>query len=698
MKVAEALNDIRQLNLVLPEFQREYVWTLDQAKQLMASLVRGWPVGGILIWKTDHPPELKNVKALPDKIGTVSVLLDGQQRLTTLNMLIEGQIPRYYQPEEIENDPRSLCVNLETLEFQYQQSKMAADPRWRLVTECFDPTKAMTVVQAASEISGGDAGRLTLLMSNLTALKNIVNVDLPEQVVPSNATLTEAITIFDRINSQGTKLTDAELALTHVTAKWPQARRVFKSKIDDLRKGGFEFDLTFMTRALTVAVTGRALFREIHESQQPQLLDGWKKLTKVLDYLVTFLPQGAHINSNLDLNTTNALIPLVAYLCRAGGKFPDDEAMKHATNWLHTALIWARYTSQTDQRLEADIGLIARELSPWDALRAQIVEQRGRIKVEPADLAGRGVLNPLYRATFALVKAYDARDWFNGLPLRQPHGQSYKLHSHHIFPQALLYRSGYDPTNATHKQLINEIANRAFLTADSNLATSDTAPSVYFPKVETKFPGTLAAQFIPMDPALWEVDRYEDFLAARRKLIATKLNEFLAGLITKPEPLGHRPVIELIALGESYTLEFKSSWQWDMRLKEVNKQLRQSCLKTVAAFLNSDGGTLLIGVEDDGNVVGLDRDIAAAQGSLDRLEQQIIQAVIDAMGTNAATNLRLRFEELSAGLVCVIEVEPSPEQVYSKTEKGQEFFCRLSNTTRSLTMEEAQSYIQSHWT
>src|SRR3954452_2757524 len=93
-KIHELMTDIRTHGLVLPEFQREYVWTRDQAKQLMISLVKGYPVGGLLIWKTDHPPELKNVAKLPDKMGTVQVLLDGQQRLTTLHMLVSGGLPQ----------------------------------------------------------------------------------------------------------------------------------------------------------------------------------------------------------------------------------------------------------------------------------------------------------------------------------------------------------------------------------------------------------------------------------------------------------------------------------------------------------------------------------------------------------------------------------------------------------------------------
>ena len=71
MKISELLDGIHKKDLVLPEFQREYVWTKDQAKKLMASLTREYPVGGLLFWKTDKPPELKNIETLPDKLGMI---------------------------------------------------------------------------------------------------------------------------------------------------------------------------------------------------------------------------------------------------------------------------------------------------------------------------------------------------------------------------------------------------------------------------------------------------------------------------------------------------------------------------------------------------------------------------------------------------------------------------------------------------
>ena len=701
MKISELLDGIRKRDLVLPEFQREYVWTLEQAKQLIVSLSRDYPVGCLLLWKTDNPPELKNIKALPEKLGTVQVLLDGQQRLTTLHMLITGDIPSYYTEAEIENDPRNLYVNLSELDFQYYQpSRMKGDSYWQRVSDCFDTNgeiKPIQIAQEKAEAEGQDPMVLAQrLMDNLTRIRAIRGVDLPEQIVPSEADLDKAIDIFDRVNSQGTKLTDAELALTHVTGKWPEARRKLKAKIEDCANLGFDFSLTFMTRALTTAVTNRALFDTIHPQPRDELEKGWQTLVGILDYLLTILPQKAFINSTDDINTTNALIPLVTYLSMNDGIFAEEKTIRNASNWLYAALMWGRYTGQTDQRLEADVQLVVRETEPWDALRANIMEQRGRIEVKDLDFEGRGARHPLYKATFILAKAHSAVDWFNGVSLGQTHGRDYGLQSHHIFPQSYLYKNGWDRDNYTHRRAVNEIANRAFLTATTNLQISDKPPEEYLPEIEEKYPGALSAQFVPIEPSLWKVNCYSDFLAARRKIIARKLNEFMDSLISEPEETHLRPITDLIRLGESYVLEFKSTLQWDVVKGEQNKGLRQSSLKTIAAFLNSDGGTLVIGVEDDGNVCGLDRDLALVN-SRDRLERVLTSLITDAMGTATAPHYRTRFEDIEDKLVCIVDVERSSDPVFLKTDGGKLFYIRVGNTSRALDHEETLKYVEANW-
>ena len=700
MKIQELLSDIENKNLLLPEFQREYVWSREQAKQLFVSLVKQYPVGSLLFWKTGNPPELKNVDALPDKIGTIQIILDGQQRLTSLYLLINGEVPPYYKEQEISVDPRELHFNLETGEFQYYQaSRMRENPLWQSVANCFSE-KSLNVFELAKNQEEDPEKILELAQrysNNLNRLKNIKEIQLSVQTVPAHASLDEAIDIFDRVNSQGTKLTDAELALTHVTGKWATARRVFKEKIEELNKKDFCFDLTFMTRALTGIVCKRALFETIHGRQKEELISSWSQVSKILDYLVNILPHSASVHSTEDLNSSNVLIPLIVFLSLNNGKFQTDISIKHAIHWLYSAHIWARYTAQTDQRLEQDLSIVVREKVPWEALRSQIIDQRGRIEVKGTDFEGRTAQHPLYRMSYILAKAHSAIDWFNGAPLGTLHGDSYRIHSHHIFPQSLLYEKLYDSDSHLDRKKVNEIANRAFLTADTNRSLSNTPPEEYFPKVEERYPGALVKQFVPMDPELWKVWRYEDFLAVRRENIARKLNEIMNALITEPEEPHERPITELIKLGESLNLEFKSTLQWDIIQNQQNKQLRHSVLKTITAFLNTSGGTLLIGVEDDGNIYGIGNDLKLVKNSHDKFIQLIISLISEHIGVEYSGFIKVKLEELNGKCICVVDVDRAPEPIYLKGTKGKEFFIRVGNTSRPIDTEETVAYVNMHW-
>jgi len=95
MKIEELISSIRRREIVVPEFQREFVWNKSRARELIYSLLNEYPVGGILIWKTDEPPHLKGeeFKKGHEQNKVYQVLLDGQQRSTALYMLITGEIP-----------------------------------------------------------------------------------------------------------------------------------------------------------------------------------------------------------------------------------------------------------------------------------------------------------------------------------------------------------------------------------------------------------------------------------------------------------------------------------------------------------------------------------------------------------------------------------------------------------------------------
>ena len=130
MKISTILDKIDEHQLFVPAFQREYVWKRDDAKQLLDSLIKDYPTGTMLTWETNTPPELKGDHQYNEKQGAVRILLDGQQRITTLYMLIRGEIPPYYTQPEITNDTRGLYVNVETLELAYySKQRMEKEPQ-----------------------------------------------------------------------------------------------------------------------------------------------------------------------------------------------------------------------------------------------------------------------------------------------------------------------------------------------------------------------------------------------------------------------------------------------------------------------------------------------------------------------------------------------------------------------------------------
>jgi hypothetical protein len=338
-----------------------------------------------------------------------------------------------------------------------------------------------------------------------------------------------------------------------------------------------------------------------------------------------------------------------------------------------------------------------RNSQPWEELIDAIKDQRGRVRVDAKDLEGRSTSHPLYRMTYILSKANGAMDWANGIPLGGSGGKYFGWQSHHIFPSSLLYEGGYDPENHIHKKIVNEIANRAFLTADTNINISNKPPNEYLPEIEENFPCALTKQFIPMNKELWKLENYEKFLETRRETIAKCINEYLDGLIIEQEEVKKKSIEEIITLGESISLEFKSSLQWDVRENKLNKNLRHSVLKTIAAFLNSEGGMLVVGVEDNGHIFGLENDYSTTDNSQDKFSNLLSLLIGDHIGLGLSAYIDIRIENVSEKDICVIEVEKSHSPVFMRVDGKNELYIRQGTTTRSLDSQETYQYIETNW-
>jgi len=703
-KIAKLLEAIKDKEIVVPEFQREYVWSLEQAKELLASLFQEYPTGSILVWETNNPPEIKNDAVKRDKMGWISVLLDGQQRLTTLYLLLKGEIPPYYKDSDITHDPRHLFFNLKTAEFNYyQKQKMEESPFWKSVVSCFtDKFDAFTLVESLHLENADEKLKIgSIVNSNLVRLRAIADIDYFMQSVPQGLDIDKAIDIFDRVNSMGTKLTEAELVLTHIAGRWPQARRVMKQKIEDYEKAGFFFELDLLTRCFVVLLTNSALYEkmteEIYQSTTADTYkEVWNKLVRTLDYLIPILKQSAYIDGSKDMNTNNVFVPLVAYLAKNGGSF-SAELKNQFLYWMFLALIWGRYSGQTDQRLDKDVYLAINSSQPVSDLIKEIEDQRGRIDIKPSDLEGRGSGNPLHRMLYILAKYNKATDWANGGSLQDTMGDYNSIHSHHIFPQSFLYKNGYDSENHLDKKKVNEIANRAFITRDANYDISDKEPAKYLEEVNDTYPNSLIQQMIPTEKSLWQIDKYNEFLTARRKMIADAVNSFLDHLKGKSaeEVVNYE---EDIKGGENDYVEFKSSLRWDYEQGNVNKVMESIIAKTIAAFMNAEGGKLFIGVNDAGEILGIGKDYETLKNkNKDGFLLQLTQVINTYLGKEFNQYVGIKITQINGKDVCVVDVANSAMPVYLKNNDKEEFYIRASASSQPMSIREANEYIRTHW-
>ena len=706
MKISTILEKIDEHQLFVPAFQREYVWKRDDAKQLIDSLIKEYPTGTMLTWETAQPPELKGPYKYNEKQGAIRLLLDGQQRVTTLYMLITGDIPPYYTAPEIMNDTRGLYVNVETLELSYfMKSRMDKNPSWQNITDVFKGKVSAFDLQGMFTEAGKSLSMedLKKFNDNINSITRIREREFPEQTIPIKAAIREAIDIFYKVNSSGVALTDAELALAQISGYWPQARDRFKAKLAALEKEGFVLKLDFIVYVLLGCLFhAGADMRKLHDASINTVLRAaWERLeTQVLDYVVNLLRTNAFIDHTDEINSPYALVPIIVYCFDQNGKHLDDNSIRKVVKWFFYSQVRTRYVNQLPQKLDRDLRIVADSPQPFDAL-LQAIGEDSRLDILPAEFVGRAIQHPLFSLMRWYFKSRGAVCLTTGMSLRKNMGKKYQLERDHIFPYSKLKDVGYGEGNRVKYALAQELTNRAILTQVANRTKSNTNASEYLASVTEKFPKALKLQCIPEDADLWKIENYETFLDKRRVLLAEHLNAFLNGITATEGTVAPVSLEDLIADGESDELEFKSTLRWDIKEVTVNKKLEDVVVKTIAAFTNSRGGTLLIGVADDGEVLGLESDYVSLGGAdRDTFELHLRNLFNQQFGASFVSGkISITFHEVDDKDVCQVDASTakSPMIVRVKDKNGQsieKFYARNGNSSVEIPLSEMNDYIQ----
>lgn len=299
------------------------------------------------------------------------------------------------------------------------------------------------------------------------------------------------------------------------------------------------------------------------------------------------------------------------------------------------------------------------------------------------------------------LKSRGAVCFSTGISLRRNMGRKYQLELDHIFPFSKLKDADYGKDNRIKYALAQELTNRANLTQVANRTKSATHAADYLAEVKVKFPKALELQCVPEDPELWKIENYEQFLEKRRATLAANLNSFLNKITETGETVAPVSLDELITEGESDQLEFKSTLRWDMKEGTINKKLEDVIVKTVAAFANSHGGTLLIGIADNGEVLGLEPDFhSLGNGDRDKFELHLRNLLNQQFGTGFVTSkVGIKFHVVGDKEVCQIETVPANDAVIVevKDKNGQstkKFYARSGNSSQEIPLDEISAYIK----
>jgi hypothetical protein len=520
----------------IPEFQRGFVWKPTQVRDLAESLWLDYPIGSLLVWNSQEQTEERIVR---DAQRPTLWVVDGQQRATALSILF-GRKP-YWWTADWEKTLRKYDIrfNIDAKEPPYFWVANAAIRKERgsryiplsklLVLDTYKEADQAKLAEFAKEIKsqdlckGSDAMEVYARLDRIRKIreKDIVTITIDQE-------LEDVVEIFSRLNSKGTRVTEADIYLGIVAARAPGwVRDSFLPYLKILAGAGFNINPNLLFRTLTGIGAKRVRFKEI----DPKFWDGdsiqphWQRTMEAWKNLVARFRQFG-ILSNDPMPTEAALVTVVAL----ADKFPG-EPFEPCLYWFLQASRFGRYSGSGTTSLDEDLREIKEATTQLKAIGSLLNRFRHDDPLDSEFFLADYVDSRFGRfLMYLLVYRNQALDWdekghrigFEGVELLT----DFRPQWHHIFPVKLL--EGTVPEDK-----INALANIAVIGPEINIRISAQDPMNYIERYKIT-PAKLEQQFIGVGLAKIPTQGYESWLADRAARLATAGNQFLQSL--RPPP------------------------------------------------------------------------------------------------------------------------------------------------------------------
>lgn len=739
--LSKLIDDIEMGDIGLPDIQRPFVWKNAKVRDLFDSMYRGYPVGYLLFWENQLGDKTKLIGTNTHQKIPQLLIVDGQQRMTSLYAVMKGipVIRENYESESIEIAFRPVDGRFEVCD-----AAIRRDPEYLPnISELFSATASQ--YQIIGDYLKGLEDYRSKNNQDYTAeerkacevaLQRLFNLSsFPFTTLQLSAGIDEeqVAEVFVRINSEGKKLNQADFILTLMSVFWEEGRKELEDFCRNARypsKSGpspyNHFVEPSPDQLLRVAV-GVAFRRarlksaysvlrgkdmetdvfseELRDQQFAKLKEAQAhvlNLTHWHDFL-GIIRQSGFTGSNLISSQTTIYYSYILYLiARIDLKVVPNTLGQVIGRWYFMASVTSRYTGGSPETLmERDLAALrevdtAEKFLSWieRVMVAELTSDFWSVTL-PNRLDTSSATSPLLFAYHASLNLLNAKALFSKKHTRDvldPTLKSKKsaVERHHLYPKKFLNSLGFEKPRIT-----NQIANYALVEWNDNVAISDTPPSDYFPKYWDRLkPKEQADQaYWHALPEGWEQMEYQDFLDVRRKGIAKVITDGF-------NRLTHGEVIEVeqdtyaarIERGEGMQVEFKSTLRVNLHTGEKDPRMEHAVLKTIAAFLNSkEGGTLFVGVNDEGDIVGLDADQFPNE---DKLLLHLDNLIKKSLGQPVYVCLNIECDEINGGRILAVECKPSDKPVFLKNGDSEEFYIRAGASSPALPPSHAHEYIQ----
>lgn len=516
----------------IPSIQRDFVWEVDQVRELVESIISNYPIGSIILWETSGVvPASKLYDGDGQKVEKKAekrYVIDGQQRLTSLVLLKNHW--------KINRDNKGIAIESiryvpETRSFTVGRLK-GID-----LSEIIDAALANPV--ALTNLQKNFPKQFQGAIQDVGA--RLLNYEIPfysiKTEIESGTDIYEKIAdIFTRVNSAGTQIGNLEMFLSFFAAAFPkgQKEKIMKFHDDVSRTYGLDLEpiIRFVFSELGMTqyqITKTKSFKAALKYMKEKYEKNERELDSVISrcFLATkivmeLLSKDFGFNSTKYLPSQNIIVPLFDFVFRSGIRNLDElkpAQRKKMHNWLLIGSFHALYSGSPTAKLTQDLKITGttKGIFPYDSMIRRIRETVYVSKIRREDLQS-GYTGNVSRSKnylmllFALLHNKKATNWAGHILNFD------NVTVHHIFPRDYLIEESID-----QPEKINSLCNLTFISQSANSSIGNRSPEDYLPEYDSK---VLSAHLIPSDKSLWKVRNFDRFLKTRFQLLWEETKTF----------------------------------------------------------------------------------------------------------------------------------------------------------------------------